>query len=286
MNIKPILKKESLITWKNIRLILIISAFNLFILIYYIFQLNIEYRNIINTMQVDYRVLLNLFKRILLFDYIIILLLSPAIASSGISAERQTNSFDLMMSTIISIPDIVLGKLLSHFLNIFIFLVSTLPIFMLVYIYGGLIFLDFIIIVFSYISSIYLLVCIGLFSSAVCSKTNASTILSYLIVVFIFFISPIIFSGFNNIFINIYSGFKINMFKCLLLFNPLITFLMALNRVSNTSIFKNDFFTLINEYVYTSNSDLYILSGIIFQIFLGSLLIFIALKRIKNIYKR
>ena len=64
MSINPIYRKESLITWKSMKLVLLISAFNLGLLIYYISRMNLEFNNIINTMKIDYQEILALFKKV------------------------------------------------------------------------------------------------------------------------------------------------------------------------------------------------------------------------------
>ena len=195
MSINPIYRKESLITWKSMKLVLLISAFNLGLLIYYISRMNLEFNNIINTMKIDYQEILALFKQVIIIDYFLIILVTPAIAASSISGERERQSLELVLSTTMSPMDIVFGKLFSYLSNMSIFIISSLPIFSLVYVYGGVSFIDLGIIFITYICTIYFIVSIGIFSSSISKKTNIASVLSYIVIALIFFVSLILTNG-------------------------------------------------------------------------------------------
>lgn len=288
MSINPIYRKESLITWKSMKLVLLISAFNLGLLIYYISRMNLEFNNIINTMKIDYQEILALFKQVIIIDYFLIILVTPAIAASSISGERERQSLELVLSTTMSPMDIVFGKLFSHLSNMSIFIISSLPIFSLVYVYGGVSFIDLGIIFITYICTIYFIVSIGIFSSSISKKTNIASVLSYIVIALIFFVSLIFTNGIERTFdidINISHNAGVLM-KYIILFNPLSIFYMALARISNNGVYLNNiFFNLANIMEY-SNSVMCIFVGVFLQIMLGNIFIFIAIRKIDPRHKR
>lgn len=287
MNTNPIYKKESIVTWKSMKLVLLISIFNLALLIYYIARINIEINNIINTMKIDYSLILSIFKQVITIDYFLILLLTPTIAASSISGEREKQNLELMLSTPMTCTDIVIGKLMSCLFNMSIFIFSAIPIFFLVYIYGGVSFVDFSIIFICYFCSIYFVSSIGILCSALCKRTNIAIALCYTSIILIFFMNIICVNGiekFLNIGLNTDKGIGIFV-KYLILFNPSSTFYMALARISSNGEYLANLFSCLDKIAGLSISYVYILISLILQLIFGSIFIFLSIRKIDPRYK-
>ncbi len=133
MIINPVYRKESRVAWKSFRSIVLLVLLNLLLSIFATMQINLENGRIAQLLQVDYRAFLSIFKRTMGINYAVLVILTPAMAASGISGERERRSFDLLLSTMMSPADLVFGKLCSCVINAFMPVVSALPIFSLVF---------------------------------------------------------------------------------------------------------------------------------------------------------
>lgn len=69
---------------------------------------------------------------------ILLYLMLPAFACTGITAERERHSFDLVLTSTLTAFDLVAGKIMAAVLLGLMILVSTLPLAALTYLYGGL----------------------------------------------------------------------------------------------------------------------------------------------------
>ncbi len=244
MIINPVYRKESRVTWKSFRSIVLLVLLNLLLSIFATMQINLENGRIAQLLQVDYRAFLSIFKRTMGINYAVLVILTPAMAASGISGERERRSFDLLLSTMMSPADLVFGKLCSCVINAFMPVVSALPIFSLVFLYGGIDFGDFLIILCSYFLSIYLFAGIGLFCSARCHKSSVANVLAYMLVIALFLF-----------------GFW---------FPPLNTFYTAVSRVSAHTEFWERMFSSQNVFTpQWSNTQSFII-GALLQFALGT----------------
>lgn len=211
MIINPIYKKESLITWKNIGLIILIFFFNVLLLSYYIIKLNIGINNININLELNYQSFLYIFKNVLLIEYIVILIILPIIAGQSISKEIERKTLELILSTILKPRDIILGKFFCCIVNMSIVLMGTGPILALVFIYGGLSMFDFFRIILSFIMFICFISSMSIYISAFLKKTGLASIVSYIAcvicVILSFIITPLNSLYISLNYINVYTDF-------------------------------------------------------------------------------
>ena len=114
-------------------------------------------------------------------ELIIIALIVPIITASSISGERERKTMDVLLTTTISAPAIILGKIGSAVIRVMIFIIASLPLLSLSFLVGGLSWLT----LFKYILLAFFFACfagsVGIFASSVCRKSITAIILSYVI---------------------------------------------------------------------------------------------------------
>jgi len=132
-----------------------------------------------------------------LFIFILIMLISfiaPAVAAGAISGERERRTYDLLLVTRASITGIVLGKWLASVAYLIFLAVSALPVFAVVFFFGGVPPATF---------GLAFVVCLaaglgygalGLALSALTRRSQAATIIS-LVLVFVFIFGIPVISG-------------------------------------------------------------------------------------------
>lgn len=282
MIINPVYKKESAITWKSLRLVLILSMFNLFLAIYMVSRVNAEIRNMIVLLEVNYRGIPAIFKSVVSISYAVALLVSSAISASGISSEIERRSLDIMLSTVLTPADIVLGKFMTCFFNILIYLGTGIPIFSFIFMYGGVSFMDFFMIILAYVMGAYLVICMGLFCSALLQKTGVANFFSYMLLLVVFVLSLALPKGIETLLdINIdFSSMGNGMVRNVLLLNPLSTFYMSITRISKNGVFWTSLFSPVEVITDTANADLYFFSGIFAQFLVGGVFLYMAIRKI------
>ncbi|WP_183108828.1 ABC transporter permease [Thermohalobacter berrensis] len=119
------------------------------------------------------------------FQMILIVFIVPATTSSSISGERERRTFDLLICSRLSSFSIVFGKLTASLAQILLLLIVSLPILSILYLFGGVSPGNILILFSFYIINAFYFGSIGLFTSAYFRKTTTSTIVSYLITLFL-----------------------------------------------------------------------------------------------------
>jgi ABC-type transport system involved in multi-copper enzyme maturation permease subunit len=123
-----------------------------------------------------------IFTALLLLETLLVVVLAPAFTASAISMEREKQTFDMLATTPISSLAIVVGKLFSALVYVFILVLASIPLSALVFVFGGVAPDD---VLRGYLVLIAMAIglgSMGLFFSALARRTQAATILSYIAV--------------------------------------------------------------------------------------------------------
>lgn len=125
---------------------------------------------------------LQIFSTMAVFQLLLIAFIIPALTAGAISGERERRTMDLLLVTRMTPAGIVLGKLLSSIGYILLLLVSSLPVFCLVFYFGGIPpgVLGMVLAISAAAAITYGTV--GLFISALLKRTQAAAVATYAIV--------------------------------------------------------------------------------------------------------
>lgn len=141
----------------------------------------------------------SVFGAILLLETLLVVVLTPGFTAGAISLEREKQTLDMLATTPISSLAIVIGKLLSALVYVFILVLASIPLSALVFVFGGVAWDD---VMRGYIVLLATAVGIGsvaLFFSALVRRTQAATILSYFAVLAATLGSLFVFSFWSTI---------------------------------------------------------------------------------------
>jgi len=123
-----------------------------------------------------------LFAALLVVLTFLILILAPALTSGGISLEREKQTLELLITTPISTLGLLFGKLAASLAYLLLLIIVSIPLMSVVFVFGG---VDPADVVRSYMFLFALafgLGAFGLFMSALVGRTQAATVLSYVLV--------------------------------------------------------------------------------------------------------
>jgi ABC-type transport system involved in multi-copper enzyme maturation permease subunit len=123
------------------------------------------------------------FTALLLLQTALVVLLAPAATAGAISLEREKQTLDMLTTTPISAVAIVVGKLFSALVYVFLLILASIPLMALVFVYGGVAPDD---LVRGYVVLVATAIgfgTVGIFFSALARRTQAATMLSFLTVI-------------------------------------------------------------------------------------------------------
>lgn len=135
---------------------------------------------------------LGIYMMLAILQFILILLVTPAQTAGVISSEREMQTLDLLLCTKLSPISIIIGKLLSSLAFILLLVVSSIPLFSLVFLFGGIAPEDVAMLFLFYFITAFAIGSIGVFYSTLFKKTVVSTVLSYVTIFFLGIVSVIL----------------------------------------------------------------------------------------------
>jgi ABC-type transport system involved in multi-copper enzyme maturation permease subunit len=121
--------------------------------------------------------------------FALVVLLSPGICASTITSERERQTLDLLLVTRMHARSIVIGKLFSSLLFVFLLIAASLPLFSIVFLLGGIRLRDVAVVAVFAATLTVLLGSVGMFFSALLRRTPAATLATY-VLVFILVAAP------------------------------------------------------------------------------------------------
>ena len=120
-----------------------------------------------------------LFQNLVIFQMLLLAFITPAVTAGAISGERERQTIDLLFVTLIPPFSIIWGKLLASISFILLLLVLSVPIFSLVFLFGGIeldqVFYAFVLIAVTALT----LGCLGIAFSTWLRRTLPATVAAY-----------------------------------------------------------------------------------------------------------
>lgn len=272
MKINPVMQKELKVRMRNWKAAGMIAAYVGVLILVAVFIL-------MNTVMNAYYSSFNgedfiaTYSILAIIQFMLITFIVPALTSGSISGERERQTLDLLLCTKLSTRSIILGKLFTSINQILLLIVASLPVFSIVFLFGGISIIELLQLLVFYIVLTITIGSIGIFFSTYIKRTTPATVLTYAFVALLM-IGTIFFAVFYvRIYMKTWSSQKT---FPLMYFNPLAGFGSLL-----TSQFgMANSFNIPGVYVATTKSNIpfWIVNSIINLIISGILLFLAALK--------
>ncbi|HYE82577.1 MAG TPA: ABC transporter permease subunit [Clostridia bacterium] len=219
MNINPVLLKELKVRMRGWRAAGIIA---LYLLILSMVALFIIYTTFMNPYgsTIDPQVSIGAYTGLAIIQFILIMFIVPALTAGAIAGEREKQTLDLVLCTRLRPISIITGKLFASTSQTLLLIISSLPIFSLVFLFGGISIKEIIQLFAFYIMTAVTIGCIGIFFSTCLKRTTAATVFTY---------GTLAFLAFGTIFIGVFYirivyQWDYKNFLPLLYTNPLVGF--------------------------------------------------------------
>ena len=134
---------------------------------------------------VEYSEMVQMYMIMGYMEFGMILLIIPAITSGSIAGERERQTLDILLATKMRPISVVMGKLMASLSSVLMLAVSSLPVLSIVFVYGGVGVKELLAFVVILCVSAVFVGSIGIFFSALCRRTTAATVASYLATIFL-----------------------------------------------------------------------------------------------------
>jgi len=118
------------------------------------------------------------------FQLLLLCFVTPAFTAGVINGEKERQTFDLLLCTRLSAASIVCSKLLAAISYMILLVLASLPIFGIVYFFGGVLLADIGRVFAVYLTTALTLGVVGIFCSALFRRTQVSMVVSYVVVFF------------------------------------------------------------------------------------------------------
>lgn len=109
----------------------------------------------------------------------LVMFITPALTAGAISTEREKQTLNILLTTTQSSTQIIVGKLASSVVFLILMLVAGLPLYSLVFLFGGVSPFQFITIFLLYLVTLVAIGSIGIMFSTITKKTIVSMIATY-----------------------------------------------------------------------------------------------------------
>lgn len=156
-------------------------------------------------------------------QFILVMFIAPALTSGSISGERERQTLDLLLSTKLSAVSIVLGKLFASISHVILLIVASLPVFSIVFLFGGISIVEVLELFGFYIITAITLGAIGIFFSTFTKKTSVSNVVSYGIIGLLA-IGTLIFTAMYSSYYSMRKGIALSSTPLIMYANPLAGF--------------------------------------------------------------
>jgi len=182
--INPVLQKELKVKMRGWKAAILIGVYNLVLALLTIFILKITMSD--NPGSVNSQNITVVYAFMVAAQFGLISLIAPALTAGAISGEREKQTLDILLSTTLSHWSIITGKLFASLSQIIILIVSSIPAFSIIFLYGGIGVIELLQVFLFYIVVAITLGSIGIFFSTFMKKSTAANVLSYAFAVFLY----------------------------------------------------------------------------------------------------
>ncbi|RZT02856.1 ABC transporter permease [Cuneatibacter caecimuris] len=229
MKANPVYLKESRSSLRSVRTIVILMAFNGLLAAAGILSLYIIVEQRRGTGVIYYSEFLQMYVVLAYMEMLFLLFIMPALTATSISGERERQTLDIMLCTKMKPVAIVIGKLQAAVATTFLILLSSMPVLALVFIFGGVQFIDLLYLMMVMFVIGCLVGSAGILFSALTRKNILSMAASYLWMIFITVGTLTIVYIIRYAWAATHQGMVPAWPSYLLLCNPAVTFYIVVN---------------------------------------------------------
>lgn len=179
MKRNPVFDREMRVSSRSARLPMILGLFNGTLFLVTLLNLYSVMLQVETSAAIQYGSFMEMYGFVTAIEFLLLLILAPAMTSGAISAEREKQTLELMLTTKMKPRDIVAGKLMSSMATLLLLLLSSVPAVAMVFIYGGITWLDAFLLILCYVTTAFFAGSLGICCSAIFRRSTVSAVVTY-----------------------------------------------------------------------------------------------------------
>ena len=179
MKDNPVLLRELIVRSRSFRFPLIVFVFNGILAAAAMLNMFSVVAQIRISANIQYASVLKLYVFVATLEFLLLMFIMPALTSAGISGERERQTLDLLFTTQMTSWQIIMGKLISAFSQLLLLVVSSFPVLLLTFVYGGVDFADLALLLVCFVTVAMFTGGVGILSSSFMKRSNFSNVCTY-----------------------------------------------------------------------------------------------------------
>ena len=180
IRLNPIVKKDLRVLSRSMKIAWGLFAYEAVLLIVFLFAIWIIFEEFSGYgYSADYQAFVVMFPVISAIEFGIIALLMPIMTATAVSGEKERQTFDILLTTVMTPRAIIRGKVASAVIRVMVFMVGSIPLMALSFTLGGLSWINLFITMIAFLIFAILTGSLGIFASTLTTKSITGIILTY-----------------------------------------------------------------------------------------------------------
>lgn len=179
MKQNPVYKRESRVNVRSIRLPMIVMVFNGILSAVALLNMYSVMAQVKASASIQYTSFMQMYELLAALEFIMLLFIVPALTAASISGERERQTLDLMLTTLLTPAQIVSGKLMSALSVMVLLVVSSFPPISMVLVFGGITWIDLAALLLCYVAVALVAGSMGIFFSAAFKRSTLAAVCTY-----------------------------------------------------------------------------------------------------------
>ncbi|WP_333645501.1 ABC transporter permease [Lacrimispora sp.] len=292
MKMNPVYKRETTVSARSFRLALILMLFNAVLALVVMLNMYSVLERVKLTAEIQYSSFTNLYVFVAVVEFVMLMFIMPALTAGSISGERERQTLDLLLTTVMKPWEIIWGKLTSSFATMFLLILSSFPLLAVSFVYGGVMYYDVFLLLLCYLAVALLCGSMGICFSSLFKRSTIATVVSYGVLIIIaagtyavnVFALSIARMNMTNTYALSASGMadqaNTGGFLYLLLINPVATFYVMINRQTGDNQVLKSLNNVFGPHPESFVLDNWVVLSIFIQLLLAAIFLFAAIRAI------
>lgn len=179
LRFNPIYRKETKTGARTMKIAAILVLFNSILALVSFLMFYGTINGIRGIGVLDYSGLVDLYTTMAYIEFGIVILLVPALTAGSVTGEKERRTLDIMLAGNVRTITVVTGKLMACMQFILITVVSSFPVLSIVFVYGGIRFVNLLEFLAVILVAGFFFGSMGILCSCICKKTTVAVIASY-----------------------------------------------------------------------------------------------------------
>lgn len=270
----PIFRRELMFHRKSSRISAIILTCNAVLWIFTVFHLLRMEQSIAEFKIMENLSFISLYRSIIIVEFLIILVSVPITSALSITGDRERKTLDLVLTSLVTPKEVIVGKMLNSLFVIGLTLISTLPILSICFMYGGMMAIDFWSVFVIFIVTGFLLSSIGIYASTKVKESLGAILVTFAFIAILYVVVLWAVTA------GVLDGDSATEGMALFVYNPIYTMLMYVNSIGKGQIY-GELTRYINGFSNHIIWNPFFFLGQILQILTGIIFLLLSVRELK-----